>query len=593
MRGLTVLWVLGIFHLLASGQNTSLADSILHLVDKQKTYAPKMDTLHHHIQNIYNTHYDETIELARHGYGLASQQNDTSNMGNFLRLIGLSMGKKGQIDSASVYFFRALDMLEKGGDQGKLGLLYDDIARMYRKLQQPNRALEYYDKALNLYEQANDLEGIARITNESGVIFRDRGEYETANAHFEKSLQLQIQRNDSVGIGYALEFLGYNQLLVENYALAETYFKQALSIREQKGDIFPLMLSYTALGEYYMHTGQHQVSNRYFEKSNALSIQIGFTDIQQYNHQQITLNYEALLDYKNAYHSLIASNSLKDSLYNIQKIKDVEEITTRYETEKKEARIKTQQVLIQKEKKEKYLYTTVLAFGMMLLLTLIFYVRNKHRHKTQLLLKEQNELTLNKVLEAEEKERGRIAKDLHDGIVQDITALKHHLHRLHKSDMDAELGQLEHDLTGIANELRNISYQMMPLTLKEFGLVKALETLLERTLSGLAYTYDFDAIHLNESLSEKVEISVYRICQELLNNSIKHSKANHISLLLLQKNGILHITYEDNGMGFDARAVKKGIGLNSLQSRLDMLKGTLTFQDADTKGCTASIRIPL
>src|SRR5690606_21232507 len=135
---------------------------------------------------------DETLELGRFGYHLANREGDKINKGDFLRIIGRALAKQGEMDSASVYYFDALEELEPTKNPEKLGLLYDDIARMYRRLKQSERALSFYDKALELYESENDLEGIARINNESGVVFRDDfGDHETANERFLQSLRIQ------------------------------------------------------------------------------------------------------------------------------------------------------------------------------------------------------------------------------------------------------------------------------------------------------------------------------------------------------------------------------------------------------------------
>ncbi|HAD97725.1 MAG TPA: hypothetical protein DCG19_09990 [Cryomorphaceae bacterium] len=589
-------WVL-LFYVLqgfyVAAQHSPVADSVLQQVEIQEDYKRKVEILEKTIQQLYTTRFDETIELARYGYQLATEHNDQAQMGHFLRFIGLSYGKKGNIDSASAYYYKAHEYLKDGNDSKKLGALYDDMARLYRKLRQPERALEFYEKALALYKKENDLEGIARIYNESGVVYRDEGDYKTANELFHKSLNLQIQRDDSVGIGYALEFIGYNQLLIKDYQEAERYLKQALAVREKLTDDFALMLNYTALGELYLATKQHELSNTYFEKSNALARKIKFVDIQQYNYEQIMANYEALNNFEEAYKSLKRFNALHDSLYNVQKLKDVEEVTTKYETEKKEAQIEHQKLLIVREKKEKYLYVAVLTFGLAALILVIFIIRSTNRHKTQLLLKQQNELALNKVLEAEEAERNRIAKDLHDGIVQEITTIKHQVQTATLSEHPGNLKDIEKALSGMASEIRNMAYQMMPLTLKEFGLEKALETLLERTLMAHHITFDFNAIGIEKRPEDRVETSIYRICQELLNNSVKHSKASHISLLLLQKDHVLTITYEDNGIGFDSQSVTKGMGLNSLQSRIDMIKGKLSLESETGKGTTAYIKIPV
>src|SRR5690606_31475336 len=243
----TIIYILciGLFSVNSFAQTTPLADSIVQSVQQEKNYDQQIAILQKSIKEIYNTKSDETLTLARFGYDLANQKNDKVNKGN--------------LDSASAYYYKALKELEPTKNTEKLGLLYDDMARMYRKLKQTNRSLEFYDKALKLYEAENNLEGIARINNESGAVFRDDlADYKTANERFEKSLGIQRKRNDSAGIGYALEFLGYNQLLIKDYKKSKSYLMEALAIREKLKDDFATMLNYTALGEYYNQTKQPQ-----------------------------------------------------------------------------------------------------------------------------------------------------------------------------------------------------------------------------------------------------------------------------------------------------------------------------------------------
>lgn len=340
IKQIIMIICVGLYSLHTTAQKLILSDSIIELVNKKNDYNQKIDLLQKNIKEIYATKFDETIELAKFGFKLANEKNDNLNKGDFLRTIGLSLGKKGKIDSASIYYYRALKILEPTKNAEKLGLLYDDMARMYRKLKQPKRSLNFYDKALKLYEAENNLEGIARINNESGVVYRDDfQDYKEANKRFEKSLRIQQERKDSVGIGYALEFLGYNQLLIKDYKKSENYLLEALKIREKLKDEFATMLNYTALGEYYKETKQYKTSNDYFLKSNAVAKKINFVDIQKYNYEQITGNFQAQGNYEKAFESLKNFNVLNDSLYTVQKLKDVEEIATKYETAEKEKKI--------------------------------------------------------------------------------------------------------------------------------------------------------------------------------------------------------------------------------------------------------------
>src|SRR5690606_37971115 len=139
----TIIYILciGLFSVNSFAQTTPLADSIVQSVQQEKNYDQQIAILQKSIKEIYNTKSDETLTLARFGYDLANQKNDKVNKGNFLRLIGLSLMKQGNVDSASAYYYKALKELEPTKNTEKLGLLYDDMARMYRKLKQTNRSL--------------------------------------------------------------------------------------------------------------------------------------------------------------------------------------------------------------------------------------------------------------------------------------------------------------------------------------------------------------------------------------------------------------------------------------------------------------------
>jgi signal transduction histidine kinase len=212
--------------------------------------------------------------------------------------------------------------------------------------------------------------------------------------------------------------------------------------------------------------------------------------------------------------------------------------------------------------------------------------------------KEHTEAILTEIINTEEKERNRIAKDLHDGIVQDITSLKFMLNAIQAeapTKLHPSLSQLNEEIDKISSEVRELSYQMMPITLKELGLLKALEEMMNRNLNHNKIDFEFNALGFSdERLPEKIEVTVYRICQELINNTLKHSSATSVSLLVQLHQNMLQLTFEDDGVGFDVENVKKGIGLDSLTSRIAWIKGSLEFDSSEiTKGTTAFIRIPL
>lgn len=298
-------------------------------------------------------------------------------------------------------------------------------------------------------------------------------------------------------------------------------------------------------------------------------------------------------DSEGAYLSLLEAFNQYPKILNKQVAETTAETETKYKTKLLEEEKK--RVELEKQATEmKFRYFLLLIVGLCFAGVSFWFFRSRQlKNRREIKIKEERMTAL---LEGEEKERERIAKDLHDGVVQDLTAFKYELNNIKEAIPKSNQHQMENlhsEIGRISNEVRELSYQMMPVTLRELGLVKALSELLNRSLTRNNIEATYNPLGISDRLPEKIEITVYRICQELINNTIKHSKATHVSLLLQLRNNALQLTYEDNGTGFDAENVKKGIGLNSLGSRIEMVKGSLDIESSQQFGTTAYIRIPI
>jgi len=588
------------FSLFSTAQRQTLSDSIIELVNKKKDYNQKIDVLQQNIKDIYATQYDETIELAKFGFKLANEKNDNVNKGDFLRTIGLSLGKKGKIDSASVYYYRALKLLEPTKNVEKLGLLYDDMARMYRKLRQPKRALEFYEKALQLYEKEKNLEGIARINNESGVVFRDEGNYVEANKRFEKSLRIQQERKDSVGIGYALEFLGYNQLLIKDYKKSENYLLEALKIREKLNDDFAKMLNYTALGEYYKETKQYQTSNDYFIKSNYVAKRINYVDIQKYNYEQITGNYKSLGNYKSAFESLELFNVLNDSLYNVQKLKDIEEIATKYETVEKEKKIAEKELAL--KIRNQWIFGLI---ALAIIVGLLGFILYKQQVLKNIKQQKDNELLLAlEKIESQSKlqeQRLSISRDLHDNIgaqlsfiVSAIDTIKYYI-----SDTNEPV---TNKLTSIGTfaketiqELRDTIWAMNKPTITIKDLKSRIANFMEKAKlshQNIQISLKTDSNITDEHAFTGLQgLNIFRIIQEATNNAVKYSDGTEIKIHISETNGQICFEIADNGNGFVEHEVEPGNGFLNMRKRAEELGSALSLHSEIGKGTTIAFKV--
>lgn len=192
----------------------------------------------------------------------------------------------------------------------------------------------------------------------------------------------------------------------------------------------------------------------------------------------------------------------------------------------------------------------------------------KHRHRQQI-------SKLNGVLEGEEKERKRIAEELHDGVAGDLTAIKYNLLALNSEEMKPKNSAIIKEITEIIDnsclQIRELSHNLSPSSITQFGLVKTIENLCLKSekLYGIRFKFVFTGEQLQ--ISKVVETHIYRIIQELINNIIRHSGAKEAFIDINYEHPELKISVRDNGIGFRPQEISKGIGLNNIDSRIRFL----------------------
>jgi signal transduction histidine kinase len=291
--------------------------------------------------------------------------------------------------------------------------------------------------------------------------------------------------------------------------------------------------------------------------------------------------------YKEAYEHYVRAFNLFQENYKAENQLQINQLETQFKTKEiaEAKKLSDAKSLAEKRQKENYLILLVLVVSVVLIAFLVLYLRNTKKNAAIKLRFQEERLA--SIIEGQEQERARIAKELHDGIVQDLTVLK-----MEMSNLNQESESIN-KLDKITKEVRELSYQMMPVTLREMGLISAIEELLHRSLSKNGIAFELEHFNYEERLSDKIEVSVYRICQELLNNVLKHAGASRVSVMIRKSETQLTFIFEDNGKGFDTETSKKGIGLESLNSRIAFLNGNLEIDSSEQKGTTAFIRIPL
>jgi signal transduction histidine kinase len=206
---------------------------------------------------------------------------------------------------------------------------------------------------------------------------------------------------------------------------------------------------------------------------------------------------------------------------------------------------------------------------------------------------------MNAVIQAEENERSRIAKDIHDGIGPIMSTLKMYLEWLNKQEFISDHPDiLELSLKSI-NEaiitIKRIANNLSPHVLEKFGLPSALNKFVENIKKVTEIQFNL-FIDLKNRFEHSVEISLYRIITECITNTIKHAQASAIELALRQDDQSIYLTYEDNGLGFllaDNHTIPKGLGLNNINNRIKTMGGKVTIHTAPGTGFRLDSEIPI
>lgn len=258
------------------------------------------------------------------------------------------------------------------------------------------------------------------------------------------------------------------------------------------------------------------------------------------------------------------------------------------------------------------LIATAILFMMAVVLIgfIIFYQRKQFN----LQLKQQAELQeieaatqrqlLKNSLEVQEAERRKISKDLHDDIGGLLSATKLSIQSLSRNlkgnpDINAQTEHAKELVTEALLQVRNLSKDLTPRTLENFGLVDALYEFADKMnrTSETQINVQIEGLESKERMDASIELTLYRVVQELVNNALKHAEANHIDFMLEKKTTLIKLLYKDDGVGFNYEETKSdinsGLGLDNIISRINVIHGTCQFASSQGDGTQVDIEIPV
>ncbi len=504
----------------------------------------------------------------------------------------------------------------------------------------------YINHALPYAKESKDKFSIANANKFVATSLLNATERVRGNEYLKNALELfkeapsESEITKLEGILEVTILLAENNLYLNDLHSSKAYLDAAYAVLKDYPESNVFLFYYFPEGVYFEKLGKYQQAINSFDKAIAFqgsgpeNFYINRSKFAKFNLlRKIGRNAEAIDVMKdllksatllpgdrNSYANLLAETyantgnmkeayewsqkyiTVNDSLHAADYKRDMLDMENKYQSAEKAKQISQLQAekqaaeLVQKNQR---LWVLLLAVGAAVFLLAFLYLNNilkNQKRENEFKFKEleqQRELQVTKAfLEGEDKERQRIAQDLHDGLGGALSGIKMKLSAVQNNFQEPEIDSSVDQLDRSIIELRRIAHNMMPSNLLRSGLEVALRDLCS-ALSNNSTEIELQTEGLDPNLNQHYQVNIYRIIQELLSNALRHADANHILVQCIQNDEQILITVEDNGKGFDLSRAKasNGLGLNNIQNRVDIMKGSLDYDVMPAEGTIVNIEL--
>jgi two-component system NarL family sensor kinase len=531
-------------------------------------------------------------------------------LGSTYTNLGLLHNSNSDYETAVYYYLKAEDIfLKYDPNSSNLGILFSNLSVTYGTINKYAEALYYSKKGLDFARQGKDKVNLMRSLYAYGgnLVTAEKGD--SGLAFLDSAKMMAIELNDLYYI-YSCDFMkGMYYYNSKQYRKSIEYYTLCLEFAKKYNSTIDI-------GNNYLNIAANEAELKLTRQAKAHLDSVGkYINLAEPSVSKLEYfkNYAEVYkqsgNFTKAFAFQDSTAAVKELLYQADNIKQIEFRQERYSYEKQQAEIsqledvkKIQQLSIQRKNMLNYLL--IGSAFILFIITLLTYRNYKQKQKLQ--QQRINELEKEKQLEAaeavvkgEEQERIRLAKDLHDGLGGMLSGIKYSFTTMKGNLIMTPENQQAFErsmdmLDSSIREMRRVAHNMMPEALVRFGLDTALNDFCNDINQSGALKINYQSIGMEGvSIDQTTAITLYRIVQELINNTMKHAKATTAIVQLTKSGGQLSVTVEDDGKGFDINLLKtnKGIGWTNIQNRVEFLKGKLDIRSKDGEGTSVQIEL--
>ncbi|HUS00226.1 MAG TPA: ATP-binding protein [Chitinophagaceae bacterium] len=517
---------------------------------------------------------------------------------------------EGDISAAMKISTEGLARAEKINDRFIMAQYNNVLGSIMLKLQNFEQARKYFIEQLTINRQINNKYEEAHALMNLADLSIDSKKMQEAKSYIDNAISVyriyvapwvypeikQKYIEDNLVYPYNKMSEVYKRLNKIDSALKYCLWTIHYTEKHDVGNLYDRASYYVNAGDIYNQLKKPDSALFYLVSGLNLARKIKHREIIRDAFEQISIAFALKNRFDSAYTYQQFFSKLKDSIRNENSEREILKRDAAMQVERQK---RIQQVELTRQQLWRNIIIAISIF--VIAIVTILYNRRRIKQKMlyqQQLNKQQNEL-MNTVINVQDKERKRIAEDLHDTLGSILSAAKLKLSAIADSPVNGSNGGNNYDdtmnlLDEAVNEMRNISQNLLPASLLKLGLVSGLKNLMEKISSASGLKINFIAHGFKGRLDETIEVSIYRIILEAINNVVKHAKAKNVTVQLVQYEDYINILVEDDGVGFDRSLAAKenGIGLNNIISRVDYMKGNIDIDTKPKAGTVINIDIP-
>jgi two-component system, NarL family, sensor histidine kinase UhpB len=575
---------LGIVHVYLANYPEGIKNHMASLKISEKTgFKFGLGQAHNNLGIVYmrQGNYADAIKNYNEAIKIRKEMGDTIRAARTYNNLGILYYEQGNYKEALKSYFASLEIIEPTGDKFTIANSYMNIGLIYDSQNKHKEALEKFFASVKIFEETGNKRGIGECYHNIGLIYRSLDNFSEALTYHFKALTVLEDIGAEATAAIVYQSIGNIFNDQGKYAEALKNFNISLKKLEKVGDQSTIAIIYNSIGTCHMFQNQNAEAISFFNKSILIAKKLGAANTLKESYDHLSDTYARNKDYQNAflYHQLFSD--MKDTLFSDNQIKQIEEMKTKYETEKKDAEIlllnkdnQLQDVEIKKQTMLKYAFIS----GLSALIFLSFIILNNFRVRNKLKLQ-----TL----------RNKIASDLHDDVGSTLSsiAIFSEVAQQQSKEVIPMLNTISDSARNMLDAMADIVWTINPENDQFEKIILRMRSFAYQLLGAKKIHFEFDADETAGKMKLPMDVrkNLYLIFKEATNNLVKYSEASKASFKIKGEKNYLTLLIRDNGKGFDTNAISQGNGLKNMRKRAQEIKAKFLIESISGSGTTVQL----